>query len=101
MNMDFGANKTPVTIIQEGRFGGTYFRDIYSGIDGKCYKKPQTEVDDLKNIDQKYYCSKYYDVSVNKFCAKWEHHYDFGKKGWITSTDPYGWFQWYSRYGDF
>ena len=26
MNMDFGANKTPVEIIQEGAFRGTYFR---------------------------------------------------------------------------
>ena len=30
--MDFGANKTPVEIIKEGSFGGTYFRDIYSGV---------------------------------------------------------------------
>ena len=29
--MDFGANKTPVEAIKEGWFGGTYFRDIYSG----------------------------------------------------------------------
>ena len=33
--MDFGANKTPVEIIKEGAFGGTYFRNIYSGITGK------------------------------------------------------------------
>ena len=26
--MDFGVNKTPVEIIREGPFGGTYFRDI-------------------------------------------------------------------------
>ena len=26
--MNFGANKTPVEIIKEGTFGGTYFRDI-------------------------------------------------------------------------
>ena len=26
--MDFGANKTPVEIIKEGTFGGTYSRDI-------------------------------------------------------------------------
>ena len=32
--MDFGANKTPVEIIKEGAFGGTYLRDIYSGISG-------------------------------------------------------------------
>ena len=25
--MDFGANKTPIEIIKEGAFGGTYFRD--------------------------------------------------------------------------
>ena len=32
--MDFGANKTPVKVIKEGAFGGNYFRDIYSGING-------------------------------------------------------------------
>ena len=26
--MDFGTNKTPVEIIKEGAFEGTYFRDI-------------------------------------------------------------------------
>ena len=33
--MDFCANKTPTEVIREGVFGGTYFRDIYSGINGK------------------------------------------------------------------
>ena len=33
--MEFGANKTPVEVIKEGAFRGTYFRDIYSGINGK------------------------------------------------------------------
>ena len=45
--MDFGANKTPVEIIREGAFGGTYFRDIYSGITGKWYKKSWKEFDQL------------------------------------------------------
>ena len=27
--MDFGANKTPVKVIKEGAFGGTYFRDMF------------------------------------------------------------------------
>ena len=26
--MDFGANKTPIEVIREGSFGGSYFRDI-------------------------------------------------------------------------
>ena len=33
--MDFSPNKTPVEIIKEGAFGGTYFRDIYSNINEK------------------------------------------------------------------
>ena len=33
--MDFCANKTPVEIIKEGAFGGTYFRKIYSGVTRK------------------------------------------------------------------
>ena len=36
--MKFGANKTPIEIIKEGAFGGTYFRNNYSGISGKWYK---------------------------------------------------------------
>ena len=66
MNMDFGANKTPVEIIKEGAFAGTYFRDTYFGVNGKWYKKSWKEFDELKNIDQNYYCSNYYDVNVNK-----------------------------------
>ena len=33
--MGFGANKTPIDVIKKGAFGGTYFRDICSGIYGK------------------------------------------------------------------
>ena len=51
--MDFGANKTPVEVIREGVFGGVYFRDIYSGINGKQYRKSWKEFDQLKDIDQK------------------------------------------------
>ena len=32
MKMNFGANKTPVEVITEGACGGTYIRDIYSGV---------------------------------------------------------------------
>ena len=53
----------------------------------------------MKDIDQKYYCSSYYDVSVNTCSVKcgtslrfWENN------GWVNSIDPYGCFQWYFRY---
>ena len=57
--MDFSPNKTPIEIIKEGAFGSTYFRDIYSNINKKWYKKSWKEFNQLKNIDQKYYCSNY------------------------------------------
>ena len=34
MNIDVGANKVPIDIFKKGAFGGTYFRDIYSGVNG-------------------------------------------------------------------
>ena len=45
--MDFGANKTPVEIIKEGTFGGSYFADIHSSINGKWYRKSRKEFDDI------------------------------------------------------
>ena len=33
-------------------------------------QKPKEKFDVLENIDQKYYCSDYYDVNVNKYCVK-------------------------------
>ena len=48
MNMHFSTNKTPLEVFKEGAFGGTYVRDISSGINGKWYKKPWKETDKLK-----------------------------------------------------
>ena len=49
--MDFGANKTPVEVIKEGAFEGTYFRDIYSGVNDRWYRKSQKEFHQLKDIE--------------------------------------------------
>ena len=84
--MNFSPNKTPIEVIREGAFGGTYFRDIYSGINGKWYRKSWKEFDQLKNIDQKYYSSDYNDVSVNKCGVKCRTTLRFWEnKGWIRS----------------
>ena len=94
MNMDLGASKTTVEIIREGAFGGTYFRDIYSCINGKWYRKFWKEFDELKNIDKNYYCSNYYDVNVNKYGVKFGTSLRFWEnKGLINSIDPCGWCQ--------
>ena len=51
--MEFGVNKTPVEVIKDGAFGGTYFRDIYSGINKKWYRKSWKEFDQLKDMERK------------------------------------------------
>ena len=93
--MNFGAIKTPVEVVKEGAFGRTCFRDIYSGVNGKWYKKSWKAFNKLRDIDQKHYCSNCYDVSVTKYGVKcgtslrfWENN------GWINKIDLYGWFQW-------
>ena len=57
--MDFSPNKTPIEVIREGVFGGTSFRDFYSGINWKWYKNSWKGFDQLKNIDAKFYASDY------------------------------------------
>ena len=81
--MDFGVNKIPVEVIKEDAFGGTYFRDIYSNVTGKRYKKSWKE----------------FDQSVNKYgvkCGTWPRFWE--NKGCINEIDCYCWFQWYFRY---
>ena len=97
--MEFNPNKTTIEVIREGSLWGTYFRDIYCGINEKCCKHLWKEFVQLKNIDAKSYASDYHDVNMNKYGVKcgtslrlWEN------KGWINEIDPYGWFHWYFRY---
>ena len=68
--MNFSPNNTPIEVIREGAFGGTYFRDIYSGINEKWYKNSWKEFNQLKIIDAKFYASDYYVVNVNKCGVK-------------------------------
>ena len=56
--MDFGTNKTPVEIIREGAFGGIDFRDIYSSVTGKWYKKSWKEFDQLKILMRSFIVQK-------------------------------------------
>ena len=70
--MKFNPNKTPIEVIKEGAFGGTYFKDIYSGVNGKWYRSSWKEFNELKNIDQKFCCSDYDDVKLNIYKAKTE-----------------------------
>ena len=46
--MNFSPNKTPIEVIREGAFGGTYFRDIYSGINEKMVQKSMKRICSVK-----------------------------------------------------
>ena len=81
-------NITSIEVIEKGAFRGTCFRDTYSSVTNKWYKNSWKEFNVLKDIDLKYYCSNYYDASVDKYGVKsgtslrfWE------SKGWIHSID--------------
>ena len=68
-------------------------------MNGKWYRNSWKEFDELKHINQKHYCSSYYDVSVTKYGVKCGTSLEFWEdNGWINKIDPYGWFQWCFRY---
>ena len=91
--MDFGANKMPIEVIKQGAFEKISFRDFYSGFNETWYRKSWKEFDQLKDIDQKYYCSDWYDLSVNKYGLKCETSLRFWEnKGWIKEIDSDGCF---------
>ena len=99
---NFRPNLTPKEVLQLGSFGGTYFRPIYSGVKGESRSGQWKELpkDWLEGLNVgRQVASRSYDVGVNKYGVKcggslemWE------SSGWITDSDPYGWFQWYCRF---
>ena len=50
--MDLGPNISPAEVIRKGAFGGTYFRNIYSGVKNKFYRDSWKEFKELKDIDK-------------------------------------------------
>ena len=56
MNMDFDANKTRTEVIKEGALEQLILETFILVLNGKWYKLWK-EFDELKNIDQNYYCS--------------------------------------------
>ena len=104
---DFNPNLSPLEVLSQGAFGGTYFRPITSQVTNKKYKNryqryftPQ-ELEKY-NIEIDTHLTKPYDTyqtQVNKYKVKcgqtleqWEN------KDWITPHDPYGWFEWYCNF---
>merc|ERR1719343_1574903 len=100
---DFKPNLAPKEVLQQGSFGGTYFRPIYSSVTKQKYGKEvwqELPSDWLSGLDVRTrVASSLYDASRNKYKVKcgasleeWEN------SGWMHKQDPYGWFQWYCRF---
>lgn len=105
LKQDFHPNRTPEEVLRAGAFGGTYYRPITSAVTNKTYNANEVLSDSvdpewIKGLDKKtMLISSTYHPSVNKFGVKcggslgmWE------SSGWISDSDPYGWFQWYCRF---
>ena len=73
--MEFRSHKRPIKIIKEREFSGTQFRGIYSGVNQKWYSNSWKEFIELKNIDQRYHSSNYYDTKLKTL----EHYWALGK----------------------
>lgn len=100
---DFTPNKSPVEMLSEGAFGGSYYRPIYSKTLRTSIEDDWEELPDdwLTGLNvETHLTSPHYDAEINKFRVKcgqsieeWE------AAGWIShSHDVRGWFQWYTRF---
>ena len=94
----FKPNKTPREIFESGIMGGSYWRQITSGITGKTYKNMHHKYTFLKNIPEDIMSRPLKDtnVKINKYGVKsgatleyWEQH------NWIKPQQVYGWIHWY------
>lgn len=101
----FRPNKSPLSILLEGAFGGHYFSPWYSRTLGQTlhddYSRtlPQSWLGQLQPAS-KYLTAPTYDAALNRYgvvcgqtLTQWE------DAGWINFThDPRGWFEWYVRF---
>ena len=91
-------NLSPEEVLRRGSFGGTYFRNIASGVTGKVHVDAWRELPPawIAGLDvPRMVASPFYDTGVNTYGVKagtdlraWE------GSGWIVKQDPFGWFQW-------
>jgi hypothetical protein len=100
----FSPNRSPEEVLRAGAFGGTYFRTITSAVVKQTLSGAWKELPEswVKGLEPGRYLARAwdkYDEVHNKFGVKsgttledWE------GSGWITSFDPFGWFQWYCRF---
>ena len=95
---DFTPNMTPREIFKAGAFGGTYWRPIYSKVNQQKYTNRHKNYPATwwKGIPEKHLSSSECDIKINKYGVRVGSSLQFWEdKGWIKSTHPYGWVEWY------
>ena len=96
---EFRPNLTPAEIFEQGAFGGTYWRPIYSSVTGKNYKNKHYKYKFLDHISNDLISDNVYNITINKFKVRSGTTLEFWEsKGWIRGQDPYGWVQWYCAF---
>lgn len=85
-DLDFKPELTPKEMLFMGVFGGKYMNDCVDEFPKDWFLKAK--------LSSKFHDSKlnYFGVNASKSLFYWRN------KGWISSQDPRGWFQWYCRY---
>lgn len=99
---EFKPSLSPMEVMQNGSFGGTYFRPISSKVTGESYKNVWKEFPSewFQGMDIN---SQVVNATYNNHINKYKEHCGgdlemWESSGWITHIDPYGWFQWYCRF---
>lgn len=102
---EFTPNKSPMSILLEGAFGGSFFSPWYSrtlGLelrDDYLMTLPKSWLAQLRP-PRKYITSPAYQPALNKYqvsCGQTQSEWEAA--GWINFThDPRGWFEWYVRF---
>jgi deoxyribodipyrimidine photolyase-related protein len=95
----FTPNLTPYEVLEQGAFGGTYFRKLRSLRTGKILRNlhhqyPWKGLDgDEDKLTKKW---ESYDTEVNKYKVRVGLTYEeWHAKDWITEWNELGWFHWY------
>ena len=96
----FKPNLSPKEMFEQGCFGGTYWKPIYSKLVGANFSNQHSEFQVyFSEIDEKMLSDPVFDKMRNKYQVKSGTTLEFWEaKGWIHPVDPYGWVQWYCRF---
>lgn len=85
----FTPQLTPAQMLALGVFGGRYLRDCQAEFPSSWFLQAKLHP---KNTPGHSVQLNYFKVDASQPLSVWK------AKGWISSQDPRGWFQWYCRY---